>query len=40
MTDSVQEQLLGYLLGALDDPEQESVEARLKRDPDLRRQLS
>ena len=39
MTDSVQEQLLGHLLGALDDSEQESVETQLQRDPRLRREL-
>ena len=30
MTDPVQEQLLGYLLGALDDAEMEQVRARLE----------
>ncbi len=39
MTDSVQEQLLGHLLGALDDSEQESVETQLQRDSQLRREL-
>ena len=39
MTDSVQEQLLGHLLGVLDDSEQESVETQLQRDPWLRREL-
>ena len=39
MTDSVQEQLLGHLLGALDDSEQESVETQLQCDPQLRREL-
>ena len=33
MTDSVQEQLLGHLLGALDDPEHEVVATRIKDDP-------
>jgi len=40
MTDSVQEQLLGHLLGALDDLEQEAVEVRLKSDPELQRELA
>jgi len=40
MTNPVHEQLLGHLLGALDEPEQEVVEARLKSDPKLRRQLT
>jgi len=39
MTDSVQELLLGHLLGALDDPERESLQARLPRDPQLQREL-
>jgi hypothetical protein len=33
MTDPVQEQVLGYLLGALDDAEMEQVRARLEREP-------
>lgn len=36
---SVQEQLLGHLLGALDDGEEQAVAARLRSDPDLREQL-
>ena len=39
MTDSVQEQLLGHLLGALDDSEQDSVQAQLQCDPQLRREM-
>ena len=39
MTDSVQEQLLGHLLGALDDSEEEFVQAQLQRDPQLRQEL-
>jgi hypothetical protein len=35
----VQEELLGRLLGALDDDEQESVASRLSEDPKLREQL-
>jgi len=38
MTDSVQEQLLGHLLDALDDDEQQVVESRLESDPQLRHQ--
>ena len=38
--DSVREQLLGYLLGALDEAEQESLEDQLERDPHLRRELA
>lgn len=40
MSDPVQEQLLGHLLGALDDAEQAEVETRLKGDPNWRRALS
>jgi hypothetical protein len=40
MTDRVREQLLGYLLGALDDSEAESVAARLQQRADLRRELT
>jgi hypothetical protein len=36
-TDPIHQQLLGHLLGALDDDEQEWVEARLERDADYRR---
>jgi len=39
MSDSAREQLLGHLLGALDQPEQESLSARLEGDPELRREL-
>jgi len=35
----MREQLLGYLLGALDPAEQAAVEARLAEDPELRREL-
>jgi hypothetical protein len=38
--DSIREQLLGYLLGALDESEQESLEDQLERDPHLRRELA
>ncbi len=40
MIESVQEQLLGHLLGALDDSQHESIHARLEHDPEFRRQLS
>jgi hypothetical protein len=40
MTDFVQEQLLGHLLGALDDAEQEEVDSRLQSDPQLRGELA
>jgi len=36
----VQEELLGHLLGALDDDEQESVASRLSQEPELREQLT
>ena len=36
--DPLHQQLLGHLLGALDDDEQEWVEARLERDEEYRRQ--
>jgi hypothetical protein len=39
MTSSFQEQLLGHLLGALDDAEEKSVEGRLETDADFRREL-
>jgi len=39
MADCVEEQLLGYLLGALEAPERESVEEQLENDPELRCQL-
>jgi anti-sigma-K factor RskA len=40
MTDRVREQLLGYLLGALDDSEAELLAARLQQRADLRRELT
>ncbi len=40
MVDRAQEQLLGYLLGALDESERETLESRLRDDPQLRRQLA
>jgi hypothetical protein len=40
MVDSDREQLLGYLLEALEDSERESVEEELKHDPGLRKELS
>jgi hypothetical protein len=39
MSDRLQEQLLGHLLGALDESEQEQLSARLQTDPDVRREL-
>ena len=39
MTASVQEQLLGHLLGALDKSEQDQVTAQLKSDPSLHKEL-
>jgi hypothetical protein len=39
MSDAVREQLLGYLLGALDDDEQENIDQRLEGEPELREQL-
>jgi prepilin-type processing-associated H-X9-DG protein len=38
MTDPIHQQLIGHLLGALDDEEQEWVEARLERDEEYHRQ--
>jgi hypothetical protein len=38
MSDSVQEQLIGYLLGALDEAEAEAVQQRLAVDPQYREQ--
>ena len=38
MIASVQEQVLGYLLGALDDAEMEQVHARLQSDEEYQRQ--
>ncbi|MHC4400427.1 MAG: hypothetical protein ACYTG0_12190 [Planctomycetota bacterium] len=40
MVDRTREQLLGYLLGALDDTERESVESELERNPELARELA
>lgn len=40
MTHRVREQILGYLLGALDDSEMEQVEARLRADPAYGRELA
>lgn len=40
MTDPVRDQLLGHLLGALEDSEQSELEARLKHDSKLRRKSS
>ncbi len=39
MADRLREQLLGYLLGALEESERESVERRLAQDPSLWREL-
>ncbi|MBU4273629.1 MAG: hypothetical protein KKE86_02695 [Planctomycetes bacterium] len=39
MTDSIHQQLLGHLLGALDDEEQAWVDGRLERDESCRREL-
>jgi len=38
MSDSAKEQLLGYLVGALDDAQREEIELRLKSDPRFRRE--
>jgi len=40
MTNSAREQLLGHLLGALDDAEQELVYSRLQDDPQMREELA
>jgi len=40
MSDPLQEQLLGHLLGALDPAEEEQVAARLRTDPELRREFA
>jgi hypothetical protein len=40
MNDRVREQLLGYLLGALEDEEQETLDQELKHDRTLRQQLA
>jgi hypothetical protein len=39
MASSVEQQLLGYLLGALDDSERETVETKIQRDAQLRAKL-
>ncbi len=39
MTDGVRQQVLGYLLGALDDSEMEAVKARLESDPAYRQAM-
>jgi hypothetical protein len=39
MSDRVREQLLGYLLGALDDSERVEIESRLRDDPEFRKEL-
>ena len=38
MTDRAREEIVGYLLGALDDSEREALEVRLKTDPEYQRQ--
>lgn len=40
MVDRTREQLLGYLLGALEESERKSVETRLEKDPELVRELA
>lgn len=40
MSDRVQRQLLGYLLGALEEPEQRQIADQLEKDPALRRKLA
>ena len=40
MSDPVQEQLLGHLLGAIEQSEEAQLSARLQSDPELRRELS
>lgn len=40
MVDRAREQLLGYLLGALEESERESVERQLNQDPEWRRELA
>ena len=40
MSDPVREQLLGYLLGALDETEQDSIQEQLERDAKLRHELA
>ncbi len=40
MSDPVREQLLGYVLGALDEPEQQALEATLADDAGLQQELA
>jgi hypothetical protein len=40
MTDSEREQLVGHLIGALDEDEQAAIDARLAAEPELREELS
>lgn len=40
MSDPVQERLLGYVLGALDDAERQQVEESLRDDPQMQRELT
>jgi len=40
MTDSEREQLLGQLLGALEEDEQTALDAQLQRDPEFRKELA
>src|SRR5512145_1353057 len=40
MSDSVREQLLGHLLGALESDEQAEIEAQLGSDPECRKELA
>jgi hypothetical protein len=40
MSDAVREELLGHLLGALEDSEQELIDQRLQNEPDLLRELT
>lgn len=40
MSDGVRQQLLGFLLGALEEPEQKQIADQLEKDPALRRKLA
>lgn len=40
MSDRVRQQLLGFLLGALEEPEQQQIAHQLEKDPALRRKLA
>ena len=40
MTESTHEQLLGYLLGALDEPEQNAIQSRMSSEPQLRHEAA